>query len=67
MNYALLAGRVEDSQFIVLHMCLYGEVPTDADVDSLYLELLTDEEFGLCDEDFVLRRAEVCEDEIKLV
>jgi len=56
---ALVAGRVEGSEFIVLHMALYKEFPTEADINSLRDELLTDEEFGLQDEEFEIKRAEI--------
>jgi hypothetical protein len=62
--YALLVGKQLSKTFQVLHMVLYGEIPTDTDEDLLREELKTDDEFTLCNDidDLSIRRVKVIGD-----
>ena len=48
INYGLVVVDPENPN-AVLHFCGYENEPTQNDVDELYAELRTDEEFGLTD------------------
>ena len=54
INYALVCYKqVDDDHIHKKHMCCYEKEPGQIDIDSLYDELATDEEFGMVgDTDF---------------
>ena len=57
---------VLDENGIVVHFCGYENPPTQADVDSLYLELSMDKEFGLTEVVETLRIVEPNEEKLNL-
>ena len=54
INYALVCYKqIDDDNIQLKHTCCYENEPKQSDVDSLYEELATDEEFGMVgDDDF---------------
>lgn len=47
LMYSILVGKSEDEKFLVFHAVYYENMPTDGDLESLRVELATDQEFGL--------------------
>lgn len=47
INYALVCFKRIDDNIIKKHACCYEKKPSQVDINSLYEELATDEEFNM--------------------
>lgn len=64
INYGIVVC-LPDQQKDIIHFCGYEDIPTLNDVKSLTMELMTDEEFELCDHMDNLIFREATDEEIK--